>query len=80
MYQLINQYNLITGQFGLANTPEARNAYLREINENTDWFNTLFSNNVTKPFGQHHFPELKKSSFYASLSAMSDRDGINKAK
>ena len=49
MYQLINQYNPVTGQFGLANTPEARNAYLREAEmRNTDWFDTLFSNNITQ--------------------------------
>ena len=61
MYQLINQYNPVTGQFGLANTPEARNAYLREAEmRNTDWFNTLFfQQRYTKPFGQHHFRNEK---------------------
>ena len=73
MYQLINQYNPVTGQFGLANTPEARNAYLREAEmRNTDWFNTLFSNNVTQNHSVSITSGTEKSSFYASLSAMSD--------
>ncbi len=73
MYQLINQYNPVTGQFGLANTPEARNAYLREAEmRNTDWFNTLFSNNITQNHSVSITSGTEKSSFYASLSAMSD--------
>lgn len=43
MYQLINQYNETTGQFGLANTTAARNSYLRQAEmRNTDWFDALF--------------------------------------
>ena len=73
MYQLINQYNPVTGQFGLANTPEARNAYLREAEmRNTDWFDTLFSNNITQNHSVSITSGTEKSSFYASLSAMSD--------
>lgn len=73
MYQLINQYNPVTGQFGLTNTPEARNAYLREAEmRNTDWFDTLFSNNITQNHSVSITSGTEKSSFYASLSAMSD--------
>lgn len=60
MYQLINQYNPATGQFGLANTPEARNAYLREAEmRNTDWFNTLFPTTLHKTIRSVSLPELK---------------------
>lgn len=81
MYQLINQYNPVTGQFGLANTPEARNAYLREAEmRNTDWFDTLFSNNITQNHSVSITSGTEKSSFYASLSAMSDPGGTSKVK
>jgi TonB-dependent SusC/RagA subfamily outer membrane receptor len=37
MYHLMNEYNASTGQFGLANTPEAMNSFLREAEyRNTD--------------------------------------------
>ena len=57
MYQLINQYNPVTGQFGLANTPEARNALpARSGNEKYRLVQYLiFQQRYTKPFGQHHF-------------------------
>lgn len=73
MYRLINQYNPITGQFGLANTLEARYTYLREAEmRNTDWFDVLFSNNVTQNHSVSITSGSERSSFYASLSAMSD--------
>lgn len=60
MYQLINQYNPVTGQFGLANTPEARNAYLREAEmRNTDWFDTLFPTISHKIILSVSLPEQK---------------------
>ena len=47
MYELINTYDPNTGQFGLANTPAARAAYLRAAEyRNTDWFKELFSNSI----------------------------------
>lgn len=73
MYQLINQYNATTGQFGLKNTPEARNGYLREAEmRNTDWFDALFTNNIMQNHSVSITSGTEKSSFYASLSAMSD--------
>ena len=69
MYRLINQYNPTTGQFGLANTLEARNNYLREAEmRNTDWFDVLFSNNITQNHSVSITSGSEKSSFYASLS------------
>ena len=39
MYHLMHTYNPRTGQFALANTPEARAEYLRKGElRNTDWF------------------------------------------
>ena len=47
MYQLITQYDATSGQFGLANTDEAKAAYLRAAEyRNTDWFGRLFSNSI----------------------------------
>lgn len=47
MYKLINSYNASNGQFGLANTESAKNAYLRQAEfRNTDWFDELFNTNV----------------------------------
>ena len=60
MYQLINQYNETTGQFGLANTAEARNSYLRQAEmRNTDWFDVLFSNNII----QNHSVSITSASY-----------------
>ena len=43
MYRLIDEYNNSNGQRGLLNTPESRNAYLREAEmRNTDWFAESF--------------------------------------
>ena len=72
MYDLIDTY-LGNGQYALANTPEAKNAYLREAEfRNTDWFDELFTANVV----QNHAVSLSsgsdKSTFYISLSAMND--------
>ena len=73
MYQLINQYNETTGQFGLANTAEARNSYLRQAEmRNTDWFDVLFSNNIIQNHSVSITSGSEKASYYASLSAMSD--------
>lgn len=45
MYHLINQYDESSGRFGLANTPEARGAYLQDAEyRNTEWFDLLFKN------------------------------------
>lgn len=73
MYHLINQYNESSGMFGLANTPEARAAYLREAEyRNTDWFDLLFSNSVMMNHSISYSSGTDKSSSYVSLSAMTD--------
>jgi TonB-dependent SusC/RagA subfamily outer membrane receptor len=48
MYHLIDQYDATNGQFGLPNTEEAMNDYLRQAEfRNTDWFDELFSNAIS---------------------------------
>ena len=73
MYELIDTFDPTTGQFALANTLEAQNAYLQSAEKrNTNWFNRLFSNGIM----QNHSVSLSggtmKSNYYASMSAMID--------
>ncbi|MCF0202085.1 MAG: SusC/RagA family TonB-linked outer membrane protein [Bacteroidaceae bacterium] len=73
MYEYINTYDKTTGAFGLQNTEEARNQYLRTAEmRNTNWFKELFSSAIM----QNHAVSLSggtaKSNYYASLSAMVD--------
>jgi len=73
MYQLISQYDPTTGQFALANTAEAKAAYLREAEyRNTDWFDLLFSNAIQHNHSVSISSGNDKSQYYASLSAMQD--------
>lgn len=73
MYRLINQFNETTGQFGIANTPEARNAYLQQAEmRNTNWFKELFTNSVSQNHSVSITSGTDKASFYASLSVMTD--------
>lgn len=73
LYKLINTFDVTTGQFAIANTPEARNTYLREAElRNTDWFDALFSNSIMQNHSVSLSSGSEKASFYASLSAMVD--------
>ena len=73
MYQLINTYDDVTGLPLLRNTPEAKNAYLREAEmRNTDWFDVLFSHGISQNHSVSMTGGTDKSSMYASLSAMND--------
>ena len=73
MYQLITEYNPATGQYGLANTMEARANYLREAEfRNTDWFDILFSNAIQHNHSVSISTGTEKSQTYASVSAMFD--------
>lgn len=73
MYELINEYNPVTGQFGLPNTPEARAAYLRAAEyRNTDWFKELFSNSIQHTHSVSLSGGTDKGNYYASVSAMYD--------
>ena len=48
MYHLMNDYDPNTGQFALANTPEAMYRYLQAAEyRNTNWFDELFSSSIS---------------------------------
>lgn len=73
MYQLMNTPSSVPGQFMLANTPEAKNAYLKGGEyRNTDWFDELFQLNVMQQHSVSISSGSEKSSTYASLSALLD--------
>lgn len=73
MYKRITTYNAATGQFELANTTEAKNAFLQTAEwRNTNWFKELFQTSVM----QNHSVSLSggtaKSNYYISMSMMTD--------
>ena len=73
MYQLLSQYDATNGQFGLANTDEAKAAYLRAAEyRNTNWFNRLFTYNIQHNHSVSMSGGTDKSNYYASLSVMDD--------
>ena len=73
MYQLMNNYDETTGTFALANTPEARAAYLREAEmRNTDWFDELFSTSIAMNHSISMSTGTEKSQYYTSFSLMDD--------
>ena len=72
MYNLISAYNPATG-FGLPNTPEAMNGYLRAAEmRNTDWFDHLFNSNVMQNHSISISSGNEKATYYSSISAMYD--------
>lgn len=71
MYQLINNYQ--NGNYGLANTTGAKNAYLQQAEfRNTDWFNLLFNQNLTQNHALSISSGTDKARFYVSLSVFDD--------
>ena len=73
MYQLMNSYDEATGTFGLANTTEAKNAYLQAAEmRNTNWFDELFSNAITMNHSLSMSTGTDKAQYYTSFSIMSD--------
>lgn len=73
MNHLINTYDSATGTYALANTPEARNAYLQAAEyRNTDWFDILFNNSILQNHAISLSSGTDKASYYTSLSVMSD--------
>ncbi|MBQ7420511.1 MAG: SusC/RagA family TonB-linked outer membrane protein [Prevotella sp.] len=73
MYQLIGEYNPVTGQYGLPNTLEARAEYLRQAEyRNTDWFDELFSNSIQHNHSISISTGTDRAQTYASVSAMFD--------
>ena len=73
MYQLITEYNPVTGQYGLTNTAEARADYLRQAEfRNTDWFDELFTNAIQHNHSVSISTGTERAQTYASVSAMFD--------
>ena len=73
MYQLMTEYNPVTGQYGLANTAEARADYLRQAEyRNTDWFDELFTNSIQHNHSISISTGTDRAQTYASVSAMFD--------
>ena len=73
MYELTTTYDKTTGMFGLANTTEARNAYLQQAEyRNTNWFKELFSSDIMQNHSVSLSGGTEKSNYYASMSAMLD--------
>ncbi len=73
MYQLMNLYDETSGKFGVANTVEGRNAYLRAAElRNTDWFEELFSTAMSMNHSLSISGGSDKSQYYTSFSIMDD--------
>lgn len=73
MYSLMSQYDATSGTFGLANTPEARNIYLRAAEmRNTDWFDELFSPALMMNHSVSMSGGSEKAQYYTSFSVMQD--------
>ena len=73
MYHLMNTYDPATGTYGLANTPEAMNSYMRAAElRNTDWFDELFSNAIQHNHSISMSSGTEKAQYYTSLSIMDD--------
>ena len=80
LYELLNTYDPVTGQFALANTNEARAAYLRDAEyRNTNWFGELFSNSIQHNHSVSITAGTEKAQYYASVSAMYDPGWYNKS-
>lgn len=71
MYKLIDSYQ--NGHFGLPNTQDAKNAYLRQAEfRNTDWFDLLFNNTVMQNHAISISGGTDRGRFYTSTSVMYD--------
>ena len=73
MYHLINSYDPASGKYGIPNTTEAKNAYLREAEfRNTDWFDLLFNNSLSQNHAISMSSGTQKASYYTSMSVLTD--------
>ncbi|MBP5217314.1 MAG: SusC/RagA family TonB-linked outer membrane protein [Bacteroidales bacterium] len=74
MYELLGTFDPVTGQFDIANTNEAKAAYLRAAEyRNTDWFDILFKYNVQHNHSISMSGGTDKGNYYASMSVMDDK-------
>ncbi|WP_335967023.1 SusC/RagA family TonB-linked outer membrane protein [Galbibacter sp. PAP.153] len=73
LYRAINTYNPETGQFGVANTIEAKNRFLQQYEmANTDWFKNLFTINPTQNHTLSFSGGGENSTQYASIGYYTD--------
>ena len=81
MYQLMNTYDLATGQFLLPNTDEAMYAYLQEAEfRNTNWFDELFSTSISQNHSISMSSGTDKAQYYTSFSVMNDPGWTERSK
>lgn len=74
MADLIKTVDPATGEFALANTPEARNAFLMNYaKKNTDWFDILFRNALTQDHSLSLSHGSEKAQSYFSTSFYNDQ-------
>ncbi len=72
MYQQINTRNA-DGTYALQNTDAAKNSFLQRYEYlNTDWFDLLFSNNISQNHAVSISSGTDKARFYASMSLYND--------
>ncbi|WP_260171066.1 SusC/RagA family TonB-linked outer membrane protein [Mucilaginibacter lappiensis] len=73
MDNLLNQFDPVTGKYALQNTPEARNAFLKQYAlANTDWFHILFRNSLTQEHNLSFTGGSEKTQSYVSLGVYND--------
>ncbi len=73
MYRAINTFNPETNSFVLTNTPEARARFLQQYElANTDWFKTLFRENLTQNHSISFSGGGESSSHYSSIGYFTD--------
>lgn len=73
MYQEINRYDSTSGQFGLRNDAQSRDAFLsRYANANTDWFDIIFKNSLIQEHNVSISSGTDKFQTYASTSYLKD--------
>lgn len=73
MYQDLYKFDPVTGKFYFRNSEEAKLEYLRAAERrNTNWFKQLFNNNIVQNHSVSISSGSEKSTYYASLSALSD--------
>lgn len=73
MFSLLDTYIASSGEFGLNNTSEAINGYLRQAEyRNTDWFDKLYRNTIMMNHSISFSMGTERAQVYASLSALYD--------
>ncbi len=81
MYSLVNTYDETNGMFGLPNTEQAMNDYLRAAEyRNTDWFDELFSNALMMNHSVSLSTGGERATSYMSLSVMTDPGWYERSK